>query len=63
MHGRMLTYTKSALKIGYDFESYLFKQISIELCNVPGTGGILKSSTVLEITHGRLGKERCSMPL
>lgn len=36
MHEGILTCTKLALKIGYDFKSYLFKHISVELCNVPG---------------------------
>lgn len=34
------TYTKLAHKIEYDFTSYLCKQIFVELCNVPATGGI-----------------------
>lgn len=36
MHEGILTCTKLALEIGYDFKSYLFEQISVELCIVPG---------------------------
>ena len=62
MHGGILTCTKLALKIEYDFKWYLFKQIFIELCNVPGTGGISESSLVLGVAHGITEEEKCSMP-
>lgn len=62
MHGRILTCTKLTLKVGYDFKSYLFKQISTELCNVPGTGGNPMCNMGLHMAEqGK--RDRCSVPL